>query len=816
MSTSSKTSNHGVRKELPLMPLRDLVVFPHMIVPLFVGRGKSVQALEAAMLENRMIALVTQIQAQVDDPNEDDIYKVGTKAQILQVLKMPDSTIKVLVEGQERIRLKRVISYDKYHAAVFETLDSRMEQTSVSKALMRNNVELFEHYSRLNKKIPSDIVVSLNHIEDPGRFADIVAANILSKVEEKQKLLEIVDPNERLEAISKLLSVEIEILEIERRIKGRVRKQMESTQKEYYLHEQMKAIRKELGQKDEESENEELLKKVTKAKMPKEAEEKAIKEIGRLERMQPMSPEAAVIRTYIEWLVALPWAVATKEKLELKTVARNMDKDHYGLRKVKDRILEYLAVRKLAPQMKGPILCLVGPPGVGKTSLARSVADSLNRKFIRISLGGVRDEAEIRGHRRTYIGALPGRIIQALKNAKTNNPLILLDEIDKIGSDFRGDPAAALLEVLDPEQNHAFDDHYLDVPFDLSGIMFVATANVIYNLHPTLRDRMEILDIPGYTLEEKIKIAEHHLLVRLIQDHGLTNKDVVMPRAMIEKVITEYTAEAGVRNLNRELATVMRKVARLKVEKKLGSGMKKISAADIEKYLGPPKFLKRKSEKKHAVGVATGLAWTEFGGEILMIEVTLMPGKGQLTLTGKLGDVMKESAQAAVSYARAHAEQIGIDEHFHQHTDIHIHVPEGAIPKDGPSAGIAITTAIISALSGIAVNRNVAMTGEITLRGRVLAIGGLKEKLLAAVRAGIKKVVIPKENEKDLIDLPVEVKKSLEIHSIEDMSEVLPLALVKPLEWNIGKRSNKPLRLPKTTGTTAANNSAYLSKIQKH
>lgn len=817
MATKNSTTKSTLSKnELPLMPLRDLVVYPHMIVPLFVGRGKSVQALEAAMLENREIVLATQIHAQIDEPTEEDIYKIGTKAQILQVLKMPDSTIKVLVEGQVRVNIKRVNNNNKFFTVNVETFPAKHKIDPTAKALMRNNVELFELYSKLNKKIPSDIVVSLNHIDDPGRFADIVAANILSKVEEKQKLLEIIDPIQRLEAVSKLLSVEIEILEIERRIKGRVRKQMESTQKEYYLHEQIKAIRKELGQKDEEGENEELITKVKKAKMTKDAEEKALKEIARLERMQAMSPEAAVIRTYVEWLLALPWNHSSKEKLDLKVVAAHMDQDHYGLRKVKDRILEYLAVRKLAPHMKGPILCLVGPPGVGKTSLARSVAESLNRKFIRISLGGVRDESEIRGHRRTYIGALPGRIIQALKSAKTNNPLVLLDEIDKMGSDFRGDPAAALLEVLDPEQNQAFDDHYLDTPFDISKIMFVATANVFYNLHPTLRDRMEVIDIPGYTLEEKVKIAEKHLIVRSIKDHGLTKKDVTMSKAVIEKIINEYTTEAGVRNLNREMSAVMRKLARLKVERKLGNKTKRVSPADIVKLLGPPKFIKRKGERKHAVGVATGLAWTEFGGEILLIEVTLMQGKGQLTLTGKLGDVMKESAQAAVSYTRAHAALMGIDEKFHQNTDIHIHVPEGAIPKDGPSAGIAITTAIISALTGIAVNRSVAMTGEITLRGRILAIGGLKEKLLAATRAGIKKVVVPQENEKDLVDCPEEVKKALDIHFISDMCDVLPLALVKAINCKDKKMKRVSKQIHARRTQQIVNNNYYTPKNQKH
>ncbi len=781
MSTAknSKDKKPSSGQTLPLMPLRDLVVYPHMIVPLFVGREKSVMALEAAMLENRLIALFTQKHAQIDEPSPEDLYTIGTQAQILQVLRMPDNTIKVLVEGQQRIRLASYAQTDRYYTVTIEELPERSESGSTMKALMRNCIELFEQYARLNKKISADVATSVSHVEEPGRFADVIAANLSSRLEEKQKLLEAVDPLDRLQVLAQLLSSEIEVLEIERRIKGRVRKQMEHTQKEYYLQEQMKAIRKELGQKDDENEIDELTQKIKKAKMPKDAEEKALKEIGRLDRMQPMSPEATVIRTYIDWFISLPWSQRTREKVDLRNVARHLDRDHYGLEKVKERILEYLAVRKLQPAMKGPILCLVGPPGVGKTSLGRSVAAALNRKFVRISLGGVRDEAEIRGHRRTYIGAMPGRIIQSLKTAKSKNPLMLVDELDKIGSDFRGDPAAALLEVLDPEQNQTFSDHYLEVNFDLSEIMFIATANVAFNLHPTLRDRLEIIEIPGYTQEEKIQIAEKHLIMRLLSEHGLTVKDLVIPRRTLVKIIAGYTWEAGVRNLNRELSAIMRKVTRLKVENKL-KRTRHVNDADLLKFLGPPKYLKRKGEQKDSVGVSTGLAWTEAGGEILLVEVTLMSGKGQLILTGKLGDVMKESAQAAVSYARAHAQDIQVPKDFYNQTDIHIHVPEGAIPKDGPSAGIAIATAIISALSGTPVKKMVAMTGEITLRGRVLAIGGLKEKLLAAMRAGIKTVILPKENAKDLENVPTEVKKALDIHLVEDMCEVLPVALVRP------------------------------------
>ncbi len=785
--SSTKTSKPDTAEslqQLPLMPLRDLVVFPHMIVPLFVGRGRSVMALETAMLKDRMIALVAQRQAQVDEPTPDDLYRIGTRAHILQVMKMPDNTLKVLVEGLERIRLVSVTAGDKHFSAQVEAIPAPVQQTANITAQMRNIVDLFEQYSRLNKKIPLDTVASVSTIEDPQRLADIVAANIPSKIEEKQKLLEALDIGRRLETLSVLLSAEIEILEIERRIQGRVRKQMESTQKEYYLHEQMKAIRRELGQKDDETETEDLKQKVRAAKMSPEAAEKALKEVSRLERMQAMSPEATVIRTYIDWLLSLPWSVRTREKLDVREAARILDRDHYGLKKVKDRILEYLSVRKLAPKLKGPILCLVGPPGVGKTSLARSVAQALNRNFVRISLGGIRDEAEIRGHRRTYIGAMPGRIIQSVKTAKSRNPLLLLDEIDKLGADFRGDPSAALLEVLDPEQNNAFNDHYLDVNFDLSEVMFITTANVIPNIHPTLRDRMEIIEIPGYTQEEKVQIADRYLIPRQRTEHGLLKTDVQFPKRVIEKLITNYTSEAGVRNLNREISAILRKVARLKVEKRRRARMV-LNETDLHKLLGPPRYLRRKGEQTNVIGVATGLAWTEVGGEILAIEVTPMPGKGQLILTGQLGDVMKESAQAAVSYTRAHARDYDIPEDFNRQTDLHIHVPEGAIPKDGPSAGIAMATAIISALSGIPVKKFVAMTGEITLRGRVLAIGGLKEKLLAAMRAGIKTVILPLENQKDLEDIPVEVRRALQIHWVTDMHQVLAISLVP------GTRSKK-------------------------
>ncbi len=776
---------------LPFMPLRDMVVYPHMIVSLFVGRKKTIRALEEAMLQNRKIALAAQRQAQIDDPAVEDIYNVGTLVRILQILKLPDNSIKVLAEGQERIRIRKFLTRDKYFTVDYEVIPSIIPAGETVQTAMRNTLEVFKKYARLSRNISADIITSLSQIKNPHDLADIMAAQIPCPVEKKQKLLEMVNPMARLEFLAELLDDEIELREIERRIKGRVRKQMDNTQKEYYLHEQIKAIRKELGQKDVESENEELVQRVKKAQMPKGAEDKAMKELARLDRMPSMSPEATVTRTYIEWLVSLPWSLQTQEKLDLRIVARNLDEDHYGLRKVKDRILEYLAVRKLAPKMKGPILCLVGPPGVGKTSLARSVAAAINRNFVRISLGGVRDEAEIRGHRRTYIGALPGRIIQSLKNAKSRNPVFLLDEIDKMGNDFRGDPASALLEVLDPEQNHAFNDHYLDMDFDLSNIMFIATANIFQNIHPTLRDRMEIIEISGYTLEEKIQIAQRHLNVRLLEEHGLTTKDLVLSRPMIEKIIAEYTFEAGVRNLYREISALMRKVTRSKVEKKSSLKTKNLTAVDLKKMLGPSKILRRKGEKTDAVGIATGLAWTENGGEILTIEVVPLPGKGQLILTGKLGEVMKESGQAALSFARKHAKDFLIPPDFYHNLDIHIHVPEGAIPKDGPSAGITMAAAVVSALSGIPIRKNTAMTGEITLRGRVLGIGGLKEKLLAAVRAGIKTVIIPWENQKDIMDLPVEVKRNLDIKLVKHMHQVIECVLMREKKRQVKPRKAK-------------------------
>ncbi|MCK5219704.1 endopeptidase La, partial [bacterium] len=661
---------------IPFIPLRDMVVYPHMIVSLFVGRKKTIRALEESMRQDRKIALAAQRQARIDDPAVGDIYDVGTLVKIHRVLKMPDNSFEVQAEGQERICIRKFFDGDKYFTVNYEVIPSEIQSGAIVRAAMRNTLELFGKYVRLSKNIPAEIITSLNQRKDPHGLADIMAAQISAPVDKKQKLLELVNPMARLEALAELLNDEIEIREIERRIKGRVRRQMDNTQKEYYLNEQIKAIRKELGQKDVASENEELAHRITAAQMPKGSADKAMKELARLDRMPPMSPEATVTRTYIEWLVSLPWSFKTREKLDLRVVARTLDKDHFGLRKVKDRILEYLAVRKLAPKMKGPILCLVGPPGVGKTSLARSVAAAINRNFVRISLGGVRDEAEIRGHRRTYIGALPGRIIQSLKNAKSRNPVFLLDEIDKMGSDFRGDPASALLEVLDPEQNDAFNDHYLDLDFDLSEIMFIATANIFQNIHPTLRDRMEIIEIPGYTQEEKIQIAERHLCSRLLEEHGLTTQDLVLSRPIIEKIIAEYTFEAGVRNLNREISALMRKVTRAKVEKKSYLKSKNLTAKDLTKLLGPPKRLWRKGEKTDVVGIATGLAWTENGGEIMAIEVVRLPGKGQLMLTGKLGEVMKESGQAAVSYARKHVKDFLIPPDFYHNSDIHIHVPE--------------------------------------------------------------------------------------------------------------------------------------------
>ncbi len=763
--------------ELPLLPLRGILVFPYMVIHLDVGREKSVSAIEEAMIQNREIFLVTQKEAQTDEPQEEDIYRVGTIAEIKQLLKLPGGTIRVLVEGLERGRLVQYLQKEPFLKVELERFTEKQEKSSEIEALMRSLIYQFEQYVKISKKIPPETVVSVVSVEDPGRLADIIASHLALRIGDKQTILEAIEVKERLEALCRILSTEMEILELERKINIRVRKQMEKTQKEYYLREQMKAIQKELGDKDERmAEVEELRERISKAELPKEVEEKALKEVERLEKMPPMVAEAVVVRNYLDWILSLPWNKETPDRLDLDLAEKILDEDHYGLNKPKERILEYLAIRKLANKMKGPILCLVGPPGVGKTSLGKSVARALERKFVRMSLGGVRDEAEIRGHRRTYVGAMPGRVLQGMRQAGSRNPVFLLDEIDKMSMDFRGDPSAALLEVLDPEQNFSFSDHYLEVPFDLSRVMFITTANNQYSIPRALLDRMEVIQISGYTEEEKLQIAVNYLMPKMLREHGLEPVQLQISDNSIRKIIREYTREAGVRNLEREIATICRKTAREIVrdlERKI-----KVNTQNLEGYLGIPRYRFGVAEENDEVGVVSGLAWTEVGGDVLSIEVALLKGKGNLTLTGKLGEVMRESAQAGFSYVRSRAEELGIEEGFHEKCDIHIHVPEGAIPKDGPSAGITMATALASTLSNRAVRKDVAMTGEITLRGRVLPIGGVKEKVLAAHRAGIRTVILPIDNKKDLEDIPSNVRRKLEFVLVEHMDQVLRHALV--------------------------------------
>lgn len=770
-------SEQGLR-EIPLLPLRGVLVFPYMVIHLDVGRERSVAAIDEAMLhDDREIFLVMQKEAQTDEPDEDDIYTVGTVAQIKQLLKLPGGTIRVLVEGLYRAK---IISYEEkepYIKVTVEPQEESVEKTPEIEALMRNLIDKFEHYVKISKKISPETVVSVVTLEDPGRLADVVASHLILKLTDKQKILEAVDVGERLELLCNLLAKEMEIMELERKINMRVRRQMEKTQKEYYLREQLKAIQKELGEGDERTaEAEEFREQIEKAKLPKEVKKKALKEVERLEKMPSQVAEATVVRNYLEWLLALPWSKQTKDRLDIKVAEEILDEDHYGLREVKDRILEYLAVRKLAKKLKGPILCFVGPPGVGKTSLAKSIARSLKRKFVRVSLGGVRDEAEIRGHRRTYVGAMPGRIIQGLRQAGSRNPVFLLDEIDKMSMDFRGDPSAALLEVLDPEQNHTFSDHYIEESFDLSQVLFITTANVQYNIPRPLLDRMEVINIPGYTEYDKLQIGEKYLLPKQREEHGLKPEQLTISENAMRRIIRGYTRESGVRNLERQIGTICRKVARDIVAGDIKTAL--VTAKNVEKYLGIPKYRYGTAEKKDVVGVATGLAWTQVGGDVLSVEVIVLNGKGQLTLTGKLGDVMKESAQASFSYVRSKVKELGIPEDFHEKNDIHIHVPEGAIPKDGPSAGITMATALASSLSGKPVRRDVAMTGEITLRGRVLPVGGIKEKILAAHRAGIKTVILPKENKRQLEEVPLSVKRKLNFVLVEHMDEVIREALV--------------------------------------
>ncbi|NTU59630.1 MAG: endopeptidase La [Deltaproteobacteria bacterium] len=777
----TKSEPRGSERVLPLIPLRDVVVFPHMVIPLFVGRDKSIAALEEAMAADRDILLAAQKEARVNEPGPDDIHTVGTVGAIIQLLKLPDGTVKVLVEGRGRARLKAYLASDKYFLVRIEDLPEPAEAGVESKALMRTVVDGFAEYVKLNKKLPSELVGSAQSIEDPGRLADTIAAHLSIKTADKQDLLETEDPSERLERLYELMKGEIEVLEVEQKIKRRVKKQMEKTQKEYYLNEQMKAIQKELGEtEDTQNEIRELAQRIQDKLMPDDVKEKAKKELQKLKMMSPMSAEATVVRNYIDWILDLPWNELTEDKVDLGGAETILDEDHYGLKEVKERIVEYLAVLKLVGITKAPILCFVGPPGVGKTSLARSIARATGRNFVRLSLGGVRDEAQIRGHRRTYIGSMPGKILQSLKKAKSSNPVFLLDEVDKMTMDFRGDPSSALLEVLDPEQNDTFNDHYLDLDYDLSRVMFITTANYLPNIPPPLKDRMEVIQIAGYTEIEKLNIAKRHLLKKQLEANGLKDIDIQFADTAILDIIRRYTREAGVRNLERSIASICRKIAKVVVKEGAETPRPhRVTPAQVLKYLRAPKYKYGVKEEKSEVGYATGLAWTEVGGELLGIEVVLLPGKGTLTITGKLGDVMMESARAAVSYVRSRAHRLGLEREFYQKIDIHIHVPEGAIPKDGPSAGITIATALTSALTGIPVRKDVAMTGEVTLRGKVLPIGGLKEKLLAAHRGDITTVLLPKENEKDFLDLdlPRSILKELQVAFVEHVDQVLEKAL---------------------------------------
>jgi len=765
-------------RAVALLPLRDIVVFPHMVVPLFVGRARSIKALEDAVAADRELLLAAQKDHKVDEPREQDIHRVGTLGAILQLLRLPDGTVKVLVEGKSRARIQRFLRSEPFYTCEVEALPDGDDGTAEVEALVRTIHTTFESYVKLNRKVPPEIVNSITTVTEPSRLADTIVAHLNLKLEDRQRLLELESPAQRLEEVLSLMQAEIEVLEVERKIRTRVKKQMERSQKEYYLNEQMRAIQKELGERDEfKNEIHELEENLKKKRMPKDALERTRKEIRKLKMMSPMSAEATVVRNYIDWLLSLPWEHYKNEKRDIVEAERVLDEDHFGLEKPKERILEYLAVQSLVEKMKGPILCLVGPPGVGKTSLGKSIARATGRDFVRVSLGGVRDEAEIRGHRRTYIGALPGKLVQSLKKAGTGNPVFLLDEVDKMSMDFRGDPSAALLEVLDPEQNHSFNDHYLDLDYDLSRVMFVCTANVLSQIPRPLQDRMEIIQIPGYVESEKLRIARQFLGPKQREANGLGPEHLEFTDGGILEVIRHYTREAGVRNLERELASLCRKVAREVARDRENAKPVKLTPSVVRKLLGVPKFRFGRAEEMDRVGVCTGLAYTETGGELLQTEASATPGKGKLLVTGRLGEVMQESANAAMSYVRSRAKQLGLTRDFYSKVDLHIHVPEGSIPKDGPSAGITIATVIASALTRIPVRANVAMTGEITLRGRVLPIGGLKEKMIAAQRGGIDTILIPKENEKDLKEVPAHIKKGLEVVMVEHMDEVLSRAL---------------------------------------
>ncbi|MBI4961980.1 MAG: endopeptidase La [Desulfomonile tiedjei] len=785
---------------LPLLPVRDVVIYSYMILPLMVGRERSIRAVESAVAKDRLIFLATQKFATEEDPQPEDIFNVGTVAMIVKMLKLPDGRVKVLVQGLVKGKITSFVPSDEYFTVQIEKMPEPAATTITLEieALMRSVKENSEKILQLRGIISPDAVAILDSIEDPGRLADLVASNLKLRVEESQAILEVIHPLDRLRKVNELLSKELELSAMQAKIQTQAKEEMGKTHREYFLREQLKAIQSELGEIDEKTkEIDEFRDKIAKAKIPKEVEKEADKQLNRLSQMHPDAAEASIIRTYLDWIVELPWSKSTRDKLDIKNAKQILDEDHYDLEKVKDRILEYLGVRKLNKQMKGPILCFVGPPGVGKTSLGRSIARALGRKFTRISLGGVRDEAEIRGHRRTYIGALPGRIIQGLKNAGSNNPVFMLDEIDKVGADFRGDPSAALLEVLDPEQNHAFSDHYLNVPFDLSKVMFITTANLADPIIPALKDRMELIELSGYIDEEKLKIARQFLIPRQIKENGIRPDDFIITDEAILGIINQYTREAGLRNLEREIANLCRKIAR-----KIAEGEKKvprITAKSLHKFLGVPRFLPDEEQRKDEVGVATGLAWTPYGGDVLHIEATPMEGKGNLLLTGQLGDVMKESGQAAMSYFRSRAARFGLKSNFYFAKDIHVHVPAGAIPKDGPSAGVTMATALVSALTGIPVKADVAMTGEITLRGRVLPIGGLREKSLAALRAKIYTVVAPEQNEKDLDEIPKHIRRQLNFRFVKHMDEVLKIALKEDPEKGAAKTGKGKIEAVKDT-----------------
>jgi ATP-dependent Lon protease len=774
----AKGSQVEIPDVLPLLPIRDIVIYPYMMLPLFVGRDVSIRAVEESLSRDRLIFLVAQKNSAEETPSPSDINHVGTIASIMRMLKLADGRVKILIQGLSKGEIDTYLRERPFfEVKIRKVIEPTVQEVPIEvEALMRTAKEKIEQILNL-KNLPPEIVMVTDNISDPGVLADLVASNLRLKIEESQAILEIFDPIERLKKVNELLSRELELSTMQARIQNQAKEEMSKTQRDYFLREQLKQIQQELGEGDERTEEiNELKKQIDKAKMPTEVKREAEKQLKRLEQMHPESSEASLVRTYLDWLVELPWSKKTKDNLNLKKAKLVLDEDHYNLEKIKERILEYLAVNKLRRKLKGPILCFVGPPGVGKTSLGRSIARALGRHFVRVSLGGVRDEAEIRGHRRTYVGALPGRIIQGIKQAGVNNPVFMLDEIDKVGADFRGDPSAALLEVLDPEQNHAFSDHYLNLPFDLSNVLFICTANILDPVPPALADRMEVIQLSGYTNEEKLEIARKYLMPRQLEDNGISGKHLEISDDAVLRIIAEYTKEAGLRNFEREIASICRKIARKIAEEK--KDLTRVTRANLHLFLGPPKFLPETEQEHHEIGVATGLAWTSAGGEVLYVEASLSKGRGNLTLTGQLGDVMKESAQAAVSYARAHARKLGIEEDFYQKLDIHIHVPAGAIPKDGPSAGITVATALISALTKRPVSRDVAMTGEITLRGRVLPIGGLKEKSLAAFRAGIKTIILPDRNEKDLDEIPKTLRRKLRWIVAENMSDVLKTALL--------------------------------------